>query len=428
VGAVSLEKKGNDPAGLFYGLVTLSHLIQDDGRVPQVVVRDWPDLDMRGTYVGGEHIEPGYSVEEAIPRLAAMKLNAVVLEFEELYHLDRPEVLARWQNIAALCRKHFIEPIPELQSLGWGHFVLAIEPRTVEGVSVEKQLCMIEGGAVSQRIVNLIRTPTCQPLLTSSDRAVTYKEGVDYVFSTDGSLVGATKGDDKPLYGLGTEETRIDVVPGGGLKENAEVLLTYEHAPAGSITCCPSEPLYQSIMRRSIQSVLRCMKPNYLHIGHDEPRCINRDGRCKARGMSNAELFADDIRRMRDYAREVDQGVRLMMWADALNPHHNAKNAGLGDAAATLHRDVVMCIWFYHHPDPEDLIGKSINYFARLGFSVTGSPWFNHGNARHWTEKLWEGSKAQDQIMGAIYTSWKTPDADPWQALPTVAECAWTCP
>ena len=419
---------GNDSAGLFYGLLTLCQLIQDDGRIPRVVVRDWPDLDLRGTYIGGEHIRPGYSVEEEIPRLAALKLNAAVLEFEALYHLDRPEVFARWRTIAALCRRHFIEPIPELQSLGWGHFVLAIEPRAAEGVFVEKQRATVEGAALSQRIVNLIRSPSSQPLLTSVDGAAIYKLGTDYVFSTDGSLAGAAKGGGKPLYGLGAEETRIDIVPGGGLADGAEVLLTYNHAPEGSITCCPSEPLYQAIMRRSIHTVLRCMEPKYLHIGHDEPRCINRDGRCRARGLSNAELFAGDIRRMRDYAREADPGVRLMMWADALNPHHNAKNAKLADAASTVQRDVIMCVWFYHHPDPEDLIGKSIDYFTRLGFSVTGSPWHSHGNARHWAEKLRDASRTSGQILGEIYTSWQTPDADPWQALPTVAECAWTCP
>src|SRR5690606_5218241 len=68
------------PHGLHHGLVSLAELAGDDGRIPCVSMLDWPDQQMRGTYV------PGIEQAEArFDQFVALKLNLLLLEDGRLY-------------------------------------------------------------------------------------------------------------------------------------------------------------------------------------------------------------------------------------------------------------------------------------------------------------------------------------------------------
>ena len=113
--------------------MSLAGLVNADGRVPCVTILDWPDLPLRGTYV------PGIQEAEArFDQFVALKLNLLLLEDGLLYDLENPAVRARFERFAERCRANFIDFVPELQSLGWGHYVLQREPRAVEAAWVEK--------------------------------------------------------------------------------------------------------------------------------------------------------------------------------------------------------------------------------------------------------------------------------------------------
>jgi len=564
---------GKDLPGLYYGLVTLSRLIEKQGRIPRVAISDWPDMRLRGTYIGGSSDWPN-----RIRGFASLKLNLVQFESSEFYLLDDPEVRSRWQDIFALCRRHFIEPVPELQSLGWGHFILRQEPRAAEGVYIEKQPFQVADGRVQspdppiapaleianpgfeqadgdvvagwtqeqpgkgtladregahagqgcvriacaeRTVMRVWQDVDCLPdrryevscfmktqdiaggtayievyglqpsrdlgeligreapklggttdwtrAATAFDTAgyarlriyvriqdatgtawfddvaiagvpspnplanvlvtevspvvvqdetgnVTYEEGKDYALRVPQIEYPYESGD--PLG--------IEVLPEGRIADGDTVLLSYNHAPGGSITCCPSEPLYQAFMRKAVHNTVSCLKPKYLHIGHDEPRVMNRDKRCTDRGLSSAEIFVDDIKKMRAYAREVDPNIRVMMWDDAVNPYQNAPAFGMEKAAESIPKDIVMCIWWYSESNVEKQIEASTKYFLDLGFDITGSPWFNPNNAYRWAETLYRHGKGNPHVLGDLYTSWAHPSADPWGALATTAEYAWT--
>ncbi len=557
---------GKDQPGLCYGLVTLRQLIQQDGRIPRVTISDWPDFPLRGTYIGDPDPLP------RIAEFASKKLNLVLFENGDFFRLDNPGLLAKWKNIFALCRKHCVEPVPELQSLGWGHLVQAIDPRTAEGVTASKlpltarhgELCaedhpipppapivnagfeesaegsipgwalesagdgirvdnevkhegrnslrihldnkgtmrawqdvdyqpgercelscfiktqdvngagayievygleasgdlgkllksapwklgtgdwqqtpaefetkqysrlrvylriqdaigtawfddvMVKGLPVFKPLDHAILTEAAPMLITDASEKVPFQEGKDYQISDQNFMKSG-----KPLH--------ITLLPGGKIKEGDRVLATFTYAPPDSITCCPSEPIYQALLKTSLQTVIRELKPNYLHIGHDEPRVLNRDLRCTNRHLSNAELFVDDIKRMRDYALEADPNIRLMMWDDVISPHHNAPALGMEKAAEMLPRDIIQCLWWYDYPDPKQIVENKARFFLDLGFEVTGSPWFNPDNAKHWARVLGEHREKTPQALGILYTSWgEVPD--PWKALDTAAECAW---
>ncbi len=591
VGADRVTIVGKDVPGLYYGLMTLRQLIHPDGRIPRVAISDWPDLPVRGTYVGEHHF--GKPPETKVTEFASLKLNMVVFEYSQLYHLDDPRVRKHWQDTFALCRRHCIEPVPELQSLGWGHLVLCIEPRGVEGVTLHRrrfeakdgqilpvpdapapavtltnpgfeqaegddaqgwgqdavgEMISIDrsvrrGGEASLRIHRAKRgmarawqDVTCLPNrgyevacrlktqdvtagaaggayievyglhpsgqlgallcksphrrgsqdwraesarfgsgaykrlriyvriqqaigtawfddvtlagariasgsplgnviitdaapLTATDAAgrVTYVAGKDYRIVPGDPLTGPGPDLKRTAYPADAKPPRLELLPGGRIRNGDALLLTFTYAPQGSITCCPSEPLYQDAMRKAIHNVVRYLQPKYIHIGHDEPRVFNRDDRCRRRELSNTELFVDDIRRMRRFAREADPNVRLMMWADAANPYHNERHAGMKDTAKHLPRDIVMASWFYSSPQNNEAIERSVAYFTELGFDVTGSPWFAHANAHHWAVCLAKRRRHSPHVLGEIYTSWKdNPNVDPWQALTTTAEYAWS--
>ena len=570
---------GKDLPGLYYGLVTLSRLVDQEGRVPRVAVSDWPDQRVRGTYMGGSH-----DWENRIPHFASLKMNLVLFESGDLYRLDDPDVRAHWQKVFALCRRHFIEPVPELQSLGWGHSILTLLPEAAEGVWVEKRPFPVADGRVQspdppvppavvlanagfeegdagniagwrqdrnnqdtdpgnqavittdaphagracvqltcleQGTVRVWQDVDCQPEqryevschlktkdvaggtayievygLTGSgqlgdliglraprlsgthdwQRTATTFDTREYtrlqvyiriqeatgtawfddvalvgvqapnplanVLVTDASPVVVQDATGAATYEEGKdyqvivpaipypyesgEALGVELLAGSRINDGDTVLLSYNHAPAGSITACPSEPLYQDFMRRAVHDVIRYLEPRYVHIGHDEPRVMNRDKRCTDRGLSPGEIFVDDVRKLQSYVQEVDPGVRLMMWDDAVNPYQNAPSLGIKDAAKLIPRDIVICIWWYAERNWQAQIEESTKYFLDLGFDVTGSPWFDPQNAYRWAETLYRHGKDNPHVLGSLYTSWGHDSEDPWGALAVTAEYAWT--
>jgi hypothetical protein len=144
-------------------------------------------------------------------------------------------------------------------------------------------------------------------------------------------------------------------------------------------------------------------------------------------GLTDAEIFADDVKRMRAYARQADPNVRLMMWNDALDPYHGVSGyRHLVDAVKELPRDIVINVWWYDWPDTVGHLDKSTKYFLDLGFEVTGSPWFRRKNAYDWAQTLYKYGRNDPKVLGCIYTSWAHPSEDPWGALDVTAEYSWT--
>lgn len=561
--------QGKDVQGLYYGLMTLLQLTQPDGSIPRVKISDWPELKLRGTYICDAN------PEQKIDNFATMKLNFIVFEYSELYKLDDPATNTRWKKIADECRKHFIEPIPELQSFGHGDAVLSIEPRCAEAVPLTKLPVMARNWTVhtpdsvvpalpvnnpgfeksdqgkpagwefdnqngevvvdqtvkhdgigslrisrsSSGVLRAWQTVPCQPHcvyeFSSFAKTLDVKATRDTVvgayievygikedgglspaplrysnnlvgtnnwtklsgkFFTDGytqvrvyiriqDASGTIWFDDVAVTGV-SHDTRLltglivapvvltdktgnityeegkdfhivaptnrkdasssslVITSNSRITDREELLLSFDAIYEGYITCCPSEPLYRNLMRKAIRNVIKCMKPKYLHIGHDEPQLLNQDARCKARHMSNVELVADDIIRMRQYMLEVDPHCRMMMWDDALNPYSNAPIFQLEKTAERLPKDIIMNAWAYSYPADNEKIQKSIDFWLRQGFDITGSPWFDPNNCKFWSEQLIK-NKGNKQILGLFYTAWGDIPEKRWDGLTTAAQTSW---
>lgn len=98
---------GLDPAGLFRGVSTLLGLVQEDGRIPQVVCTDWPNLPRRGVYLDKESEAGVPFCENGLANLARGHINMLVFRPGQLDYTE-----ADWAEVGALCRRYFIEPVP----------------------------------------------------------------------------------------------------------------------------------------------------------------------------------------------------------------------------------------------------------------------------------------------------------------------------
>lgn len=140
----SIEIKNNQAvinassqAGLFYGCVTLSQLLNDARaqqiEVPAVSITDYPEIAYRAIHLDlKHHLDATNYYYDMIDRLAQVKVNAIIAEFEDkLRYRKAPAVGAAHaisvEEFAALSRyakERNIEISPLIQGLGHASFIL----------------------------------------------------------------------------------------------------------------------------------------------------------------------------------------------------------------------------------------------------------------------------------------------------------------
>ncbi|MDZ7684980.1 MAG: family 20 glycosylhydrolase [Gammaproteobacteria bacterium] len=119
-------------AGLFYGLETVSRILQQcDQWIPHVYIEDRPDFAHRGVMLDISRckVPTLATLYSLIDRLAALKYNQIQLYTEHTFAFSghervwadaSPLTAADITRIHEYCRQHFIELVPNLNS--FGHF------------------------------------------------------------------------------------------------------------------------------------------------------------------------------------------------------------------------------------------------------------------------------------------------------------------
>jgi hypothetical protein len=408
------------PTGAAWGLMTLADLAEaGGGRVPACEMTDWPAMPFRGTHRSG--VPTGDSTADFAATLMRLKMNVVVMESGSFYRLDNRAVRENTQRAFEGLRAWGIEPIPQLQSLGHASPQLTRNPHCVEGAwQQDEQLTLTGTEPVALEHNNVLRTEATDITLTSADGATTFVEGSDYEV-----IDGVT---DFP-YDPEAEPYRVRRVEGGRIADGATVLASYDYASkmgGRNVPYCPSEPAVYEIMFPAIENTIRHLQPQTVHIGHDEPRIVNSDSRCQTREMTGGQLLAEDITKLNDFAQSIDEDVRLMMWADALNPYHNGKwfSGEHEDALGLVPNDVIQNVWFYGPTDPMARGWPSFKHFQRYGFTVTGSPWDDPTCCRNWGIVADKARRKGMDCPGLLYTSWSRR----FGGLETLASVAWNPP
>jgi len=126
-----------EPAGLFYGVQTLSQLLEDAQdqqiEIPACRITDYPEIAYRAVHLDlKHHLDAGHYYYSMIDRLASIKVNAIIIEFEDKLRYRKSPVVASpnaisIEEFAALskyARERHIEISPLIQGLGHASYVL----------------------------------------------------------------------------------------------------------------------------------------------------------------------------------------------------------------------------------------------------------------------------------------------------------------
>jgi len=135
IGADGVAIAANARAGLFYGVQTLRQIVDacPPRELPGVRIRDWPTQKMRGIHIDMKYLfhKPKY-LESYVKRMASLKLNAALMEYEDKFPFGRYPFLrheacmtpAQLRSLLETCRRYHVDAIPLVQTLGHLEFAL----------------------------------------------------------------------------------------------------------------------------------------------------------------------------------------------------------------------------------------------------------------------------------------------------------------
>src|SRR5687767_11827826 len=157
----------------------------------------------------------------------------------------------------------------------------------------------------------------------------------------------------------------------------------YSWPNADSLYCksyCPLHPDVHKIVFDLMDEICDVFEADAFHAGMDEVFYIGDDKCPRCSGKNKADLFAGEIRVIRDHLSGNNR--ELWIWGDRLL---DGKTTGLGMWEASYNnthraidmipKDIMICDWHYDRPD------KTAVYFAMKGFKVLTCPWRNPGVA-----------------------------------------------
>ena len=127
-------------AGLFYGIQTLMQLLEDSHdqkiEIPACRIVDYPEIAYRAIHLDlKHHIDAGHYYYQMIDRLANIKINAIIIEFEDkLRYRQAPLVgaanaitIEEFAAISRYAKERNIEISPLIQGLGHASYILKHE-------------------------------------------------------------------------------------------------------------------------------------------------------------------------------------------------------------------------------------------------------------------------------------------------------------
>lgn len=137
---------------------------------------------------------------------------------------------------------------------------------------------------------------------------------------------------------------------------------------------CPLHPGVHKVVFEVVDEICDAFETDAFHAGMDEVFYIGHDSCKRCSGRDKAELFAGEVRSIRDHLAQKNR--QLWIWGDRLI---DGKTTGLGmweasynnthRAVDMIPKDVIICDWHYERADLTPV------YFAMKGLNVITCPW-----------------------------------------------------
>lgn len=173
---------------------------------------------------------------------------------------------------------------------------------------------------------------------------------------------------------------------------------------------CPLHPDVHDVVFALVDEIVEVFETDAFHAGMDEVFYIADDKCPRCAGRDPAELFAGEVRRIRDHL--AGKGVELWIWGDRLL---DGRTTGLGMWEASMNnthraidlipKDVVISDWHYESAVP------TAAYFAAKGFRVVTCPWRFPDVARRQLDmtllmRAGATPEMRDRFAGVMHTVW----------------------
>lgn len=175
---------------------------------------------------------------------------------------------------------------------------------------------------------------------------------------------------------------------------------------------CPLHPDLHKIVFALVDEITEAFEADAFHAGLDEIFYIGDDKCPRCKGRDKAELFADEVNKIRDHLAQT--GKELWIWGDRLLDAETtglgiweASDSGTHRAIDMISKDVVICDWHYERAEPTP------TYFALKGFPVLASPYHKPEEAKAQLNQALDfranaNPKLAERHQGILHTYWST--------------------
>ena len=378
-----LKVIGASVRGLHNGLITLRQIIQQTTILPAATILDYPANSHRCafTYWG---IPMDEKAKSKLMKFIDLKYNEIVVGTGKYRESEDLKVQKGLQEYFEFLRSFQIEPIPTVWLNG--------NKSWYEGVWLQDEPVVFKNDSATFDFQRLVDLESSQPVFHSKVGAGNiYQRNRDYqIISVEPPVIRRMKDGEIP------EDAVIFM--------DADIVDPRTHR--FSKPCASEDAAYEEF-EKIIRLTIKLFQPKKIHVNHDELGILNSDSRCKKRKMKDYQLVAYQINRMRDIIKKYDPQVDMIMWADAVNPYHNAGKKKLEKVCDLLHPDIIMAHWYYSAENFEqvDCVELGTKFFMEKDFRMYGCPWDNLVNQQVW-ERTAKNNSDSRNFWGLMHTQW----------------------
>lgn len=264
-------------------------------------------------------------------------------------------------------------------------------------------------------LANVLRRDLVPLSVTSTDSAITYKEGKDFEQVVDPKLGMAPMPEwlsalPKPggSYDVWHEGPSIKLTKDSAIKDGEALLasfyhphIIYSHQVCGSI----EDPKVFEIFDTQMQWMKKLWDAPAYMLAYDEIRVGGWEKQPGGSTLTPGQLLAGHISRAYGIVMKYSPHAKVYTWSDMFDPYHNARNRGgrpyylvNGDWSGSwegLPKDMRIIKWGGASPE-------GIRFFTERGNEVLFS-----GGSPEAVDRYLTASKGIPGILGFMFTNWQ---------------------
>lgn len=269
----------------------------------------------------------------------------------------------------------------------------------------------------SASFTNIVRKKDMPLVITSADKKVCYKEGVDFSTVRD-PLCGHYRW--KGRFDFTHPGPVITIPAGSRIKEGEKLLVSYHHVLAGASQTpdiCLNSPVLKKLVARQIRWFKEKVAPEGYLIAIDECRCYGYDPACVKNGRKAGSALNDlACFTYKEIKKHAPQS-RIYMWNDMFDPFGNCKKdqfyynvrgrGSLWNNWLGLPKDIIILRWQCKNLEG---VKKSMGHWKSLGMKYIQFPTYFTDTFSPLARPIIELSAKDPNCIGIAFAQWRKID------------------